>query len=583
MSCVPRAEHPRPDLRRDDAWWLNLNGRWEFEIDRSASGEERGYVSGRRLAGEITVPFCPESPASGVGERDFMNCVWYRRQLGVPDAWSGRRVLLHVGACDYWSAVWLNGQRVGGHEGGYTPFTVELTDSLRGGGRDELVIRALDDARLPAIPRGKQSPRHESHGCLYTRTTGIWQTVWLEAVPRTFVHGVHVWPDADRGKFLVQLFVQGSGPFRGRVRALADGEEAAWAGFAGRGAGRVDAVVALREPRLWSPADPFLYEFEITLEGEGGEDSVRTWCGLRKFQTEGNRFLLNNEPIFLRTVLDQGFYPDGVYTAPTVDHLRRDIELSKSLGFNGARLHQKVFEPAFLHLCDRLGYMVFGEFADWGYDFRAPQFTHRMLDQWTEALLRDLSHPAVIGWCPLNETMSAGSEQCGEWALRTLYRLTKLVDPTRPALDTSGYFHYVTDVWDCHNYDQDVARLAAAFAPLAEGRPKDAFTNSRQQLPYDGRTPYFVSEFGGIWWNPGQQDDKAWGYGDRPRTEQEFLDRFDGMVGALLDNPGVAGFCYTQLTDVEQEVNGLLTYDRRPKFPPERIARAVTRRAAIER
>jgi len=582
MGRIPRPEHPRPDLQRDDAWWLSLNGRWEFEIDQAASGAERGYTSGRALAGEITVPFCPESKLSGVANRDFLNCVWYRRRLPIPEDWAGRRVLLHVGACDYRSTVWLNGKQLGEHEGGYTPFAVELTGNLLGGGRDELVLRALDDTRLPGTPRGKQSPRLESFGCLYTRTTGIWQTVWLESVPRTFVRTVHVWPDLDNGRFLVQLHVDGPHAFEGSVHILADGEEVGESAFRGRGRGRVDVLAAPAEVRPWSPADPFLYEILVELDGPGGKDELQTWGGLRKFQCDGSRFLLNGDPIFLRTVLDQGFYPDGIYTAPTLDALERDIKLSQSFGFNGARLHQKLFEPAFLHLCDRMGYLVFGEFADWGYDFNSPEFAHRMVSQWTEALERDLSHPAIIGWCPFNETMQAGGAAYGEWTLRQLYRLTKAIDPTRPALDTSGYFHYETDVWDCHNYDQDVEKFRKAFEPLAEGKHEKAFTNAKNQLAYDGRTPYFVSEFGGIWWDPEHRDDKRWGYGQRPQSEHEFMERFEGLVRALLDNPGVAGFCYTQLTDVEQEVNGLVTYDRRLKFPPDRFAVILSRRAAIE-
>jgi len=582
MLEVPRCEHPRPDLRRDDPWWLNLNGRWEFEIDQDATGQERGYASGRKLAGEILVPFCPESSLSGIGNTDFLNCIWYRRHLTVPDEWSGQRVLLHVGACDYDAAVWLNGEPVGRHEGGYTPFTVELTGRLNGGGKDELVVRALDDTRLPGFPRGKQSEQRESHGCLYTRTTGIWQTVWLEAVPQTYVRDVRVWPDLDAGRFLVQLFVEGADAFEGMVYLLADSEEVAQCEFRGRGGGRVDVVLSPPETRPWCLPDPFLYEFVIEMQGRGGADEVQTWGGLRKFHTEGNRFFLNNEPIFLRTVLDQGFYPDGIYTAPCLDDLIGDIEASKAFGFDGARLHQKVFEPAFLHECDRLGYLVFGEFADWGYDFDTPDFTHRMLDQWTEALLRDLSHPSIIGWCPLNETMSAGGAPFGEWALRRLYRLTKTIDPTRPVLDTSGYFHFETDVWDCHNYEQDAEKFRAAFAPLERGEFARAFTSNPDQLAYDGRSPYFVSEFGGIWWNPDGQDKAAWGYGKSPQSEKEFIERFNALVSALLDNPGVAGFCYTQLTDVEQEVNGLLTYDRRPKFRPETIFPIIARTAAAE-
>ncbi len=582
MSGIPRQEHPRPDLRRDDGWWLNLNGPWQFALDPGVSGEARGWASGRGFEREIVVPFCPESSLSGIGERDFLNCVWYRRTVEVPERWHGRRVLLHVGACDYGATVWLNGVELGRHEGGYTPFTVELTGALRGDGRDELVIRAVDEIRRGWLPRGKQCPEYASHGCLYTRTTGIWQTVWLEAVPQTFAEGVRVRPDLDRGTFGVEVRVRGDGAFAGAVSASAEGETAARAEFSGRGGGTVRVELKLAEGRAWRPADPFLYGVEVRLESGGETDAVNTWAGLRKIHVEGTRILLNNEPIFLRTVLDQGFYPDGVYTAPTAAALEADIDASLAFGFNGARLHEKVFEPLFLHLCDRKGYLVFGEFPDWGHPLDEPAFAHAMLDQWTEALLRDLSHPSIIGWCPLNETGGADRTRHGEWLTRRLYRLTGALDPTRPAIDASGHFHYETDIWDCHNYSQDVAGFAAAFEPLARGDHAGAFSNLKNQLPYDGRRPYFVSEFGGIGWQEGGVPEQAWGYGDRPRTREEFIARFTGLVEALLNNPGVAGFCYTQLTDVEQEINGLLTYDRRPKFPPEQVAAIVRQEAAIE-
>jgi beta-galactosidase/beta-glucuronidase len=580
---IPRPEHPRPDLRRDDEWWLNLNGVWQFEVDRSMSGEARGLTAGRSLSREILVPFCPESKLSGVGDRDFLNSVWYRRLLDVPESWRDRRVLLHVGACDYLSTAWLNGRRLGNHEGGYTPFTVELTDALKGNGRDELVIRAVDESHRGGYPRGKQSPRYESYGCHYARTTGIWQTVWLEAVPRTCVEAVHVHPEPEREAFTVQVFVRGGGAYSGAVTALAEGTPAARAEFAGRGEGCLHLELKLPECRLWSPSDPFLYEVVVELQGTGGTDRVRTWAGLRRFHCERNRFLLNGQPIFLRTVLDQGFYPDGIYTAPTAEALAADIDASLALGFNGARLHEKVFEPLFLHLCDRRGYLVFGEFADWGYDFNDPRFPQRIVSQWTEVLMRDLSHPAIIGWCPLNETMQAGDSAYGEWTTRQLHRLTKALDPSRPALDTSGYFHFETDVCDCHNYEQDVQAFRAAFEPVATGQPQKAFTNTDKQLLYDGARPYFVSEYGGMAWSGENPAAGAWGYGSRPRTEQEFHERFRGLTEALLFNPGVAGFCYTQLTDVEQEINGLMTYDRRMKFPPERIASVLRQQAAVER
>jgi len=583
MTDLPRPEHPRPDLRRADDWWRNLNGEWEFEIDRSASGEARGYTGGRPLRGRIVVPFCPESRLSGVEDRDFLNSVWYRRSLDIPGAWQGRRILLHIGACDYLSTVWLNGRKVGEHEGGYTPFTIELTDHLKGDGHDELVVRAIDPIRQGGIPRGKQSPEYASHACVYTRTTGIWQTVWLEAVPSVYVENVHVWPDLERGTFLVKVFVRGSGAFTGRIRCTAEGEQVGEGAFRGHADQCVAVEVKVDQVRLWSPSDPFLYRIVVEVAAEGQRDEIVTYGGLRRFEARGTRFYLNGSPIFLRTVLDQGFYPDGIYTAPSAAALAEDIDWSMRFGFNGARLHEKVFEPAFLHMCDRKGYLVFGEFADWGYDFVDPRFGQRMLDQWTEAMMRDMSHPSIIGWCPLNETRPAGGSPHGEWTTRRLHRLTKALDPSRLAIDASGYFHFETDVWDCHNYGQDVAEFVQAYEPLARGEHAGAFSNIEQQIAYDGQRPYFVSEYGGIAWVEGQQGDGDWGYGNRPRSREEFIERFRGLTEALLVNPGVAGLCYTQLTDVEQEINGLLTYDRQPKFAPEVIAAILQQGAAAER
>ncbi len=568
-------------MRREDDWWLNLNGVWESEIDRAASGEARGYASGRGLSGEILVPFCPESRLSGIEDRDFLNSVWYRRLIDVPERWQGRRVLLHVGACDYRSTVWLNGHRMGDHEGGYTPFSVDLTDRLCGDGSDELVIRAVDPIRTESIPAGKQSRSYASHGCYYARTTGIWQTVWLEAVPEVWVENVHVTPNLQGRSFIVGARVAGSGSFLCRVTARADGETVGAAEFEGHGPCYRFADLRLQEARAWSPRDPFLYGVEVELDGPSGRDRVTTYAGLRSFETAGKEFRLNGETIFLRTVLDQGFYPDGIYTAPSVADLEGDIDASMAFGFNGARLHEKVFEPAFLHLCDRKGYLVFGEYADWAHGFDSPGYCHALTRQWLEALDRDRSHPSIVGWCPLNESRSAETGAYGEWTTRQLYEQTRAADPSRPVIDASGYFHYETDIWDCHTYQQDVETFRRGFDLLAQGGGENPFTNCENQLPYDGRRPYFVSEFGGIGWEEGAPE--GWGYGKNPRSREEFMARFRGLVAALLGNPGVAGFCYTQLTDVEQERNGLMTYDRRPKFDPGEIAAIIRQKAAIER
>jgi len=574
---IPRPEYPRPQMEREA--WLNLNGVWEFEFDPGLSGIDRGLPQAERLAREIQVPFCPESTLSGIGDVDFHLGVWYRRPFVLPETWEGRRVLLHVGAADHDAWVWVNGQSAGGHRGGYTPFSLDIT-SLLARGENNLVIHARDDTRSPLQAGGKQCPEYYSRGCHYTRTTGIWQTVWLEPVPRTYIGALRMTPNLEGGQVSVEVEVCGR-PTRGTLEAQAQLEGQvvgrARTSFLGQ---RVRLVLRLREAQAWSPQEPTLYDLQLVLRtAEGDRDVVKSYFGLRTLALSERAILLNGRPLFQRLVLDQGFYPEGIYTAPTDEALRNDIQIAQGLGFNGARLHQKVFEPRFLYWADRLGYLVWGEFPSWGLDLSRPEALGVFLPQWLEALQRDYNHPSIIGWCPFNETQSNQDPE----TLRTVYRVTKALDPTRPVIDTSGYVHVETDIYDVHNYEQNPEVFAAAFAPFASGG--EPFRNfPKLDAPYRGQ-PYFVSEYGGIWWNPDQKDDKAWGYGGveaRPKSVEEFIARYRALTETLLRHPRICAFCYTQLYDIEQEVNGLYTYDRWPKFDPARIREINAQKAAIE-
>ncbi|MFQ6096318.1 MAG: glycoside hydrolase family 2 TIM barrel-domain containing protein, partial [Armatimonadota bacterium] len=426
---------------------------------------------------------------------------------------------------------------------------------------------------------GKQSHKRESYGCLYTRTTGIWQTVWLEAVGDTYLREFALISDPDGGRLVFHGWVDGPNErARVRLRAWANGrpigEEtapAAWRSTVG--------VLRLRRQRLWWPGEPFLYDLTIeVLRGGKVIDSVRTYFGLRKVSIEGNRFLINDRPIFQRLVLDQGFYPDGIYTAPTDDALRRDIELSMAAGFNGARLHQKVFEPRFLYWADKLGYIVWGEYPSWGLNFADQEAAGYALEEWRTVLCRDRNHPSIIGWCPLNET--AGGEAAA--AFQAMLATTQTMDPTRPFLDTSGYVHLYpgTDVYDCHDYTQDPEAFRARFANFAltgmdpwNNRPSDPRSRYRGQ-------PYFVSEYGGIRLRTERETGEGWGYGE---TDLEgFLERYKALTDVLLDNPNMFGFCYTQLTDIEQEQNGIYFYDRSEKYDPALVRAINARPAAYE-
>jgi beta-galactosidase/beta-glucuronidase len=589
MADVPRPEYPRPQFVRPD--WLCLNGEWEFEIDADDMGLENGLV-GRALSGSITVPFCPESELSGIGNTDFMNAVWYRREVAVPRAWAGRRVLLHFQAVDYDATVWADGEQVGRHRGGFTPFTCDLGDVC--GESVTLVVRARDD-HLDSKPLGKQSQKPENYGCHYTRTTGIWQTVWMEPVPDVHLGRPRIVPDVAAGCFRVTQPVSQNLPGL-RVRLTLSDEGGVVA--ATETAADLDLSPTLDLPipkdrvRLWSTSDPHLYDIAIELIDANGNvvDSAASYAGLRSVGIDGPTVKINGQAVFQRLVLDQGYYPDGIMTAPTDEALRGDIELSMAAGFNGARLHQKVFEERFLCHADRLGYLVWGEFADWGFDAHGeethtrPTLAH--VTQWTEALHRDVSHPCIVGWCPLNETVEELTDHITDLddMTRAMFLATKAMDVTRPVLDTSGYSHRVpeADVYDCHDYAQDPTLFKQHHSGVAEGHVFADGAKKPRSIPYGGQ-PFFVSEFGGIWWNPeASKDEDSWGYGDRPKSLDEFYERFERLCGVLLDDPNMFGYCYTQLTDVFQEQNGIYHFDRRPKFDLARIRAAQTRPAAIE-
>lgn len=604
QSAVPRPEYPRPQFVRAD--WLCLNGEWQFEIDSSDSGIERG-LKDRELAGTITVPFCPESPLSGVGNTDFMSCVWYRRTVAVPAGWVGRRVLLHFGAVDYDTTVWVNDVEVARHRGGFTPFTCPL-DHIEAGDNITIVVRARDTTK-PGQPLGKQSTRYAPHSCFYTRTTGIWQTVWMEPVPETALKRPRITPDlANSSIRLEQPLTANRAGLRLFARLKDSNGIVAEASCAADLdlSPRLDLKIPADRRRLWSPKDPHLYDLEIELRDSSGNvvDRAESYAGLRAVSLDGKLFKINGEPLFQRLVLDQGYYPDGVLTAPTDQALRRDIELSQEAGFNGARLHQKVFEERFLYHADQLGYLVWGEFADWGSGGVGPSHDHQQMGityaaQWLEALARDYSHPCIVGWCPLNETAQSIHDRITtlDDAQRALFLAAKAMDTTRPVLDSSGYSHRVSesDIYDSHDYIGEMvfAEGIKNFHEREAGREgAGVFVNGPDwSLPYRGQ-PYFVSEFGGFKWSPEEQArnskenaenrSQSWGYGGDPVSLEDFYRRFEATCSTLLDNPAMFGYCYTQLTDIYPELNGIYTFERAAKFDSERLRAIQQRPAAIE-
>ncbi len=595
---IPRPEYPRPQFVRPD--WLCLNGEWEFESDNSDSGHARNLVSSH-LTDKITVPFCPESPLSGVGHVDFLLAVWYRKTVQVPEEWRGRHVLLHFGAVDYDATVWVDGQEVTRHRGGFTPFSVALK-TVTGGDTFTVVVRARDDWKTPK-PRGKQSQQYAPHGCHYTRTTGIWQTVWIEPVPEVALCRPRLTPDMANGAFHLEQPLTRNRPGLTLHAAIKDAEgEVATASVAAHLdlAPRLTLSIPEDRRRLWSVSDPHLYDIEISLRDADGTvvDRATSYAGLRSVAIDGQKVKINGETVFQRLVLDQGYYPDGVMTAPTDEALIADIQMSQDVGFNGARLHQKVFEERFLYHADRMGYLLWGEFGDWGCGGHGPASDHQQpgatyITQWLEALERDYSHPSIIGWCPLNETWQRVGDTITvlDDVTHGMYLATKAMDTSRPVLDTSGYAHRVrgADIYDSHDYIDEkdysvgIVKFQKRHAEMAEGVVhKNDGTN--WSVPYEGQ-PYFVSEFGGFKWvleSEQQLADTSWGYGGGPTTLDDFYRRFGDVCDILLDNPHMFGYCYTQLTDIYPELNGIYTFDRRLKFDAARLKAIQTRRAAIE-
>ena len=567
---VPRAEYPRPQFRREE--WSCLNGEWEFEIDGGQSGRARGLPTADSLSRAITVPFPPESELSGIEHRDFMDAVWYRRTVDIPDQYLEGRLQLHFGAVDYEAEVWVNGESVGTHRGGYTPFSIDISDAATAGS-NVLTVCAKDDVRSGTQPAGKQSQEYESHGPIYTRVTGIWQPVWLEPVPDTRLTDLTIDTSPTDGVIDAELSVIGKiRDANVRVTARFDGD------IAGEATTSVDGATArcrveLEEIHPWTPETPALYDLDITLEQDGSVvDAIESYAGLRSVAVDDGVVSLNGEPRFQRLVLDQGYYPDGLYTAPSDEALVTDIRLGKEMGFDGARLHEKVFEPRFLYHADRLGYLVWGEHANWGLDHSDPANLGPFLQEWLEVVERDYNHPSLVGWTPFNETPADQEEDL----LRTVYRATKAIDRDRPVVDTSGYVHVETDILDVHDYTQDVAEFRDRYAALEDGEPLHLDYGDREY----GTELSYVSEYGGIWWN--SDEEEGWGYGDRPESVDEFLERYRGLTESLLANEAIGLFCYTQLYDIEQEANGLYTYDREPKFDPDRIREINQQPAAIE-
>ncbi len=591
MLVEELAASPNPQFSRPG--WVDLCGDWHFGFDDDDVGiSERWFANPEALDRTIQVPFPPESDLSGIADKSFHPISWYARTIEDTRNDPNERLILHFGAVDYHATVWIDSVQVGEHRGGNTPFHFDITDALDAGvGKTDhwVVVRAFDDPHDAEQPRGKQDWLAEPHVIWYHRTSGIWQPVWIEVTPPTRILSVRWRFDAVRSliDYDVELSRQAQAGATLRIDLEFEGEPISTMTTACSNrtvSGQMDLGSGSRtmEPGrlLWSADKPNLIGAQLTLSEGTVEDVVQSYLGLRTIELSGRRFLINGRSVFLRFVLNQGYWPESQLAAPSPDALKREVELIQQLGFNGARIHQKVEDPRFIYWADRLGLLLWGETAN------AFTFTERAidrhLDEWREAVLRDRNHPSIIAWVPFNESWGIselGHSEAQQHAVKAAYHRTHMLDGTRPVIGNDGWENVIGDLFTIHDYQWDPQVLRDRYSN--ESQLPDTIANyfpgARHLTVGDFETagkPVMVTEFGGVSFAP-DSDEEWFGYG-KVGNQEDFAKKYRELTNALGESALICGFCYTQLTDTEQETNGLLTENREPKVPFDKLG-AITR------
>jgi beta-galactosidase/beta-glucuronidase len=584
---IPRNEYPRPQLVRKN--WLNLNGEWQFAFDDENIGvKEKWFQIVHPFKQKIIVPFAYQTKLSGINDPSFHDHVWYRREFTVPKEWSGQKIILHFGAVDYRAWVYVNGQYAGYHEGGHVSFSFDITELLTWE-TETIVVRVEDPSRDETIPRGKQFWFEKSDSIWYTRTTGIWQTVWLEPVSSTNISKLRLTPDIDRGDIIVEFEVKGNYlnkkveieiGFKGEKVVLDTIE--IFEAYNKRSINLYNRQIFRTSFHHvgwnWAPESPNLFDIKITLKDDQEVfDEIDSYFGMRKIHIENGMVYLNNKPYYQKLVLDQGYWPDGLLTAPTDEDLKKDIELALEMGFNGCRKHQKVEDPRFFYWADKLGFLVWGECP------ASPSYSEdaasRLTKEWIEIIERDYNHPSIVAWVPLNESWGVPfikfNKQQQHHSL-AMYHLIHSLDPTRLVISNDGWELTVTDICAIHNYNHGSSDEKEKYEAFKESlATKENLLRSKpanRGIYADGfehnGEPILLTEFGGIGFKLGENN--GWGY-TSVKDEQEFIADYRRVMEAVYASQALHGYCYTQLTDVEQEINGLLTYHREPKCELEKI------------
>jgi beta-galactosidase/beta-glucuronidase len=581
--------YPRPQLRRTS--WVSLDGAWRFAFDPDL--RHRVPTDVKEWPLQIQVPFAPECERSGIGDQGFHRACWYEREFELAPEWvrGRRRVLLHFGAVDYHARVWVNGMKVAEHEGGHTPFHADITFALKSSGPQRVTVWAEDDPHDLEKPRGKQDWRLEPHAIWYPRTTGIWQSVWLESVPSTYLGSLRWTANVERWEIACSAFTAGLQREGLQLaiklscgdRVLADDIYIVVGNEVHRRIGLSDpGIDDYRNELLWCPERPTLIDADVKLVCDGEVlDEVKSYTALRTIGVQREKILLNGRPYNMRLVLDQGYWPESLMTAPSEDALKRDVELAKAMGFNGVRKHQKLEDPRYLYWADKLGLLVFGEMPS-AYRFTTKSIK-RLLKEWVEAVERDMSHPCIVIWVPFNESWGVpdlSTHSAPRDAVAAFYHLTKTLDPSRLVIGNDGWESSATDVIGIHDYDCDPQHMRTRYGP--EVKPQEVVDRrwsggrilTLDGYPHRGQ-PICLSEFGGIALvKTDEAPGSEWGY-----THADSIEEYEKLTSAVIEAARTSGmfsgFCYTQFADTFQEVNGLLYADRTPKFPLERIAAAV--------
>ncbi len=579
---IPRPEYPRPQFKRDK--WKNLNGNWNFNFDDQNIGEKNSWFKKEKFTQEIKVPFTYESKKSGINDRSPHEYIWYQRKFEISDNKKDNKVILHFAASDYITKVWINGNYIGKHQGGYTSFSFDITNEIDYKNKNNIVVK-IEDQMNKTQPRGKQSWKEKNFECWYTRTTGIWQTVWLEFVSREiFLKDIKMTPDIDRKEmeldyhFSEQLLKK---EYKIQTEILYNGQLINKFSYEIKNQQHKRIINIENENskmKLWSPNEPNLYDIKFKIIDEKKEiiDEVKSYFGMRKISIEDGTILLNNQPYYQKLILDQGYWPDSITTPPSDQAIKKDLKLAKEMGFNGVRKHQKIEDERFYYWADKLGLLVWAEIGS-TYEFNQTAVIN-LKNEWSDVVTQLYNHPSIITWVPFNESWGIDEVKSSENQqnfTERIYNLTKTLDPMRPVITNDGWEHTISDIITLHDYEEKPKNIKERY------QDKNAIINNKTSFnkqkyafaegySFQGQ-PILMSEFGGM----ALKEGNGWGYGQALETAEELLNRVEEMISIIEDIEFFQGYCYTQLTDVEQEKNGLLTEQRELKVPLESIKKII--------